>query len=114
MQVRKSRDTRHSLVETRVVLHRARTQRIHSDVDRVVPGGHANEVTYNVDLTHFRHSFQIVVTPKRSWNEAVDGRLFNIQRRQTVADSTGLRTLEDELFVRTDMCCYFGYSARHS
>jgi hypothetical protein len=68
MEIRESADPRDAFVESRVVLHRAGTQGIHADVDRVVPGRHANEVTNNIHFAHFGHAFEIVITTKLSGN----------------------------------------------
>ena len=46
-------EARHEFVDARVVLHRAGTQRIHAEVDRVVPGRKPREVAQDFDLAHF-------------------------------------------------------------
>ena len=43
-------DARDKFVHARVVLHGARAQRIHAEIDRVVPSGEAREVADNLDL----------------------------------------------------------------
>ena len=45
-------DARHHLVDPRVVLHGAGTQRIHAVIDGVVPGGEAREVADGLHLAH--------------------------------------------------------------
>src|SRR6188474_1641927 len=99
MQVCKSGDSRNFLVEPRVVLHRARAQRVHAQIDRVVPGGHANEVTYHVDFTYFGHAFEIVVTTKLIRDVQLN--FIDVESRQAIPDTTCLRSFEDELLVRT-------------
>ena len=42
-----------------VVLHRARAQRIHSQVDGVIPGGQAREVADDFNLAHLGHIAEI-------------------------------------------------------
>src|ERR1043165_42985 len=114
MKICKPRNARNALVETRVVLHRARAERIHADIDRVVPRRHANEVAHNIHFAYFRQSFEIVITLKLSWNKRVERQLFNVERRQSIADTPGLRTFKDELFVGTDVSGNFGDAVRHS
>src|SRR5262245_10294054 len=109
VQVGEAGDSRHTFVETRVVFHGARSEGVHAEIDRVVPGGHANEVTYHVDFAHFRHAFEIIITTKLVRDAQLD--FLNIERRQAIPDATGLRSLEDELLVRTDMSGDF--SNRH-
>src|SRR5215213_2236817 len=88
-------------VESRIVFHRAGAQRVHAEIDRIVPGGDANEVTYHVDFAHFGHAFEIVITKKFVWDVQLG--FIDIESRQAVSDATLLRSLEDELLVRTDM-----------
>ena len=47
-------DARDELVHARVVLHGARAQRIHAEIDGVVPGGEAREVADDFDLAQLR------------------------------------------------------------
>src|SRR5688500_19497143 len=69
MQVREACNACDAFVETRVVLHRARTEWIHADVDRVIPRRHANEVAHNVHFADFRHAPEIVVALKLLRNQ---------------------------------------------
>ena len=108
MQVRKIRNARDLLVQTRVVFHRARAQRIHALIDGIVTGGNARKVPHHVDLSYFGHSFQIVFALKLRRNNFVEGGLIHIERRQTVARAAPLRALEDQLLVGTDVRCDFG------
>jgi len=53
-------------VHARVVLHRAGTQRIHAQVNRVVPRRKAREVANDFDLAHLGKSFYARVTVIRA------------------------------------------------
>ena len=88
MKVCEARDARDTFVETRIVFHRARAQRVHAEVDRIVPGRHANEVTNHVDFADFGHAFEIVVTTKFCGN--VERDFVHIERGQTVSDAPRL------------------------
>ena len=50
MRLGQAFDARHKLIDARVVLHGAGAQRIHAEVDRVVPGGEPREVADDLDL----------------------------------------------------------------
>jgi hypothetical protein len=111
MQICKAGDAGHAFIKTRVVFHRAGTQRVHAEIDRIVPGGHAHEVTDDVHFADFGHAFEIVVTTKLSRN--VERGFFHVEGRQTIANATGLRAFEDELFVWTDVAGDFSDSCCH-
>src|SRR6185503_20464955 len=108
MKVSKACDARHLLVQTRVVLHGARPERIHALIDRVVPGRHPGEVANYVNFTNLRDALEIVVTAKLSWHQFIQGSFVNIERRQTITDPTRLGALEDQRLVVTDMRSDFG------
>src|SRR5687767_11510493 len=99
MEIRKSTDPSDLLVETRVVLHRARPERIHAHVDRIIPGRYAREVPDHIDLADFRNTVEIIIAPQCSGNDLVKVRFFDIELGQSVADAAGLRALEDQSFV---------------
>ncbi len=88
MQIGKAGDARDPFVETRVVFHRARAQRVHAEVDRIVPGGHANEVTDHVNLADLGHTFEIVVTTEFRGELECD--FIDIEGRQTISNAPGL------------------------
>src|SRR5215207_10218164 len=111
MKIGETRDPCDSLVQPRVVLHRAGAERIHAEIDRVVPGRHTNEVTYHVDLAHFGHAFEIVVTTKLGGNVQRD--FVDVERRQAIADAPRLRALEDELLVLADVTSNFCNRCSH-
>ena len=104
-------DTRDAFVEARVVLHRARAQRVHAEIDRIVPGGHANEVPNDVHFADFGHAFEIVVATKLGWN--VQWQFIDVQRRQSITDSSGLGAFEDELLIWADVAGDFCYCSCH-
>ena len=52
-------EPRHGFIHARVVLHRARAQRIHAQIDRVVPRRKPREVADDLDLAQLRHDAQI-------------------------------------------------------
>src|SRR5258708_39057520 len=63
-----SLDARDEFIYARVVLHGAGAQRIHAQVDGVVPSRETREVAENFDLAHFRKSFNArapVIGPQR-------------------------------------------------
>ena len=47
------------LVDAAVVLHGAGAERIHAEVDGVVPGGHAGEVADELDLGELGHDAEV-------------------------------------------------------
>ncbi len=52
----------HEFVDAWVVLHRAGAQRVHAQVDRVVPGGKPGEVAQDFDLAYFREACNAVAS----------------------------------------------------
>ena len=56
MRPRQPSDARHQFVDARVVLHGAGAQRIHAEIDGVVPGGEAREVADGFHFADFRES----------------------------------------------------------
>ncbi len=63
VQVREPAHPRGRLVHLRVVLHRARPERVHARVHAVVPGGQPREVAHQA---HFRHLRETRPGPSRS------------------------------------------------
>ncbi len=55
MRLRQSLQPRHGLINPRVVLHRARPQRIHPQVNRIIPRRKPRKVPNNLNLTQLRH-----------------------------------------------------------
>src|SRR6185503_9558088 len=100
MKICKSWNPRHTFIEARIVLHRAGAQRVHANVDRVVPGRHANEVTDDINFADFGHAFKIVVTTKLGGDSEIG--FLDVERGKPVSNATRLRPLEDELLVRSE------------
>src|SRR5262249_3848597 len=50
-------EPRYKFVDARVVLHGARAERIHAEVDRMVPRGETREVAEYFDFAHFWKAF---------------------------------------------------------
>src|SRR5688500_438437 len=90
MKIREAGNARHLFVETRIVLHRARTQRIHTLIDRIVPRGHSNEVPDYVDLADLWHTFKIVVSQELIWYQLLDRLFFDVERWQPITNAAGL------------------------
>ena len=80
MSVGQALEAHHQFVHARVVLHGARTQGIHSQIDGVVPGGDPGEVADDFDLAHFGHVAQIFSFGRSQERGGVH--LGNIERRQ--------------------------------
>ena len=53
-------EARDGLVDAGVVLHGAGAERIHAEVDGVVPGGEAREVADDLDLGELGHDAEVV------------------------------------------------------
>src|SRR5690606_6575646 len=85
-----ARQTRHLLVEPRVVLHRARAQRIHAHVDRVVAPRQAHEVAHHLRLAQARKA------DRAGALEAAEARIDRGRVRQIHARPVGLALLEQQ------------------
>ena len=97
---------RDKFVDPRVVLHGAGTQRIHAEIDGVIPGGKASEVADDFDLADFRKTFDGCAGKFRAENgDRIDRR--NIERRQFHAAFAGKGMLEDQPFVLAGMRAHF-------
>src|SRR5713101_408026 len=59
MSIGQTFETDHQFIHSRVVLHGARTQRIHAEIDSVVPGGKPGEVADDFDFADFGHVAQV-------------------------------------------------------
>ena len=97
-------DARHKLVDARVVLHRARAQRIHAQVDGVVPRREPREVADDLDLAQLRQQPRRLAMRIAQQRRGVDCR--HIERRQLVSALARRGLLKDQPFVlrlvRTD------------
>ncbi len=95
MTVRNSLHPRYGLVHAGVVLHGARAQRIHAQVDGIVPGGKSGEVSDNLDLAHFRHAAEIFSFCRAQNLGGIHFR--HVQRRQLPGGLACGRFLEDQV-----------------
>jgi hypothetical protein len=59
MGLRDALEAGDELVHPRVVFHGAAAQRIHAEIDGIVPGGETGEVANDLDLAQFGHQSQI-------------------------------------------------------
>ena len=82
MGVGQAFNTRDKLIHAGVVLHGAGAQRIHTQVDGVVPGGEPREVADDLDLAQFWEQAGRVAMRFAEQSFRVDR--GNIQRRQLV------------------------------
>jgi hypothetical protein len=85
------------LVDARVVLHGAGAERVHAEVDGVVPGGEAREVADDFDLAQLRELRTL--DPLRFAQECADVDFRHVERRQLVGAFAGRGFLEDQAFV---------------
>ena len=114
VKVGEPRQRREPLVPLRVVLHRARPQRVEVGVDRHVPRGEVREVADEVDLADFRQWRRRVREVFRR-NQLAEWCGGHVRRRQPVASPPGLREFEDEfggLGVVHSRCDLAKFSAR--
>jgi hypothetical protein len=70
-------------VHTRVVLHGAAAQRVHAEIDGIVPGGEAGEVANDFDLAQFGHKAQI--GPRGFTQQGIGVHFGHIERRHLVS-----------------------------
>src|SRR5580693_3722205 len=91
-------ESRDEFVYTWVVLHRAGTQRIHAEVDRVIPRRKPREVANHFDFTDFGEIFHAAaaMTCAKSLR-GIDRRY--VERRQFERALAGRGFLEDQPFV---------------
>ena len=93
---------RDEFVHARVVLHRAGPQRVHAQIDRVIPGGQAREVAHHFDFADFREARHALTRVGRAQCGArVD--LRNVQGRELHSALAGRGLLEDQSLVLADV-----------
>ncbi len=90
-------DAGHKLVHARVVLHGARAQRIHAEIDGVVPCGEAREVANDFDLAQLGELAGRLADALCQEATRIDGR--HIERRQFVCALARRRFLKEQRFV---------------
>jgi hypothetical protein len=86
------------LVYARIVLHGAGTERIHPQIDGVIPGGKTREVAQNFDLTNFRKPGNALVAMMTAQDPRVVGG-WDVQRGQFEGAFSGRGDLKDKAFV---------------
>ena len=102
MSVGQAFEARDHFVHARVVLHGARAQRIHAEIDGVVPGGKPGEVADDFDLADFGHVAQV-------FSFAMSPRSLAVSTSGTSSGGSfhaafpGRRLLEDQAFVLVDV-----------
>src|SRR6266403_6329515 len=103
----------HEFIYARVVLHRAGAQRIHTQVNGVVPRRKAREVAENFDLTHFGEPFDAPVAMIRAESLGGIGGGY-VEWRQFERALSGRRLLENQPFTLVgvargflDFCVHF-------
>ena len=94
--------SRDKFVDPRVVLHGAGPQRIHAQVDGVVPGGKPREVADHFDLADFRKALDRVAHVVGAEQLRRIHRR-DVERRQLNAALAGSRFLEDQALVLADV-----------
>jgi hypothetical protein len=97
----------HKFVYARIVFHGAGTERVHSQVDGVIPGGEAREVAQDFDLAYFGkigNAFASMMTAQHFCG--VGG--WDVQRGQFKGTFSGGGGLEDEALVLINVLgCFF-------
>ena len=94
MSVGQAIQTRNHFIHPRVVLHGAGAQRIHAQINGVIPGGQAGEVADDFDLAHFGHVAQVFSFRCTQQLRGIDFR--NIERRQLPRSFSRRGLLEDQ------------------
>ena len=93
---------RHHFVDARIVLHGAAAQRIHAEIDGVVPSREPREVADDFNLAHFRQQRPDLRVPLRpAASCGVD--CGNVERRQPIGLLARRGLLEDQAFILTDV-----------
>ena len=90
-------DARHKLVHARVVFHRARPERVHAEVDRVVPGREAREVANDLDLAQLGEQPRRTAMRRAKEPCGVDCR--HVEWRQFVGPLAGRGLLKEQRLV---------------
>ena len=90
-------DAGDELVDARVVLHGAGAERIHAEIDGVVPGGEAREVADDFDFGELGELRRVFADCGAEESRGVDG--GNVERGQLVGALAGRGFLEEQGFV---------------
>ena len=111
MSVGQPVEPRHHFVHSRVVLHGARAQRIHAQINGVVPGGKTRKVADDFNLAHFRHVAEI---PSFGWTQELCRVYFrHVERRQLPGGLASPRFFEDQTLVLADVTGGFAGHVLH-
>ena len=90
-------DAGDGLVDARVVLHGAGAERIHAEIDGVVPGREAREVADDFDFAQLGQQAGGFAMRGAEQGRGIDS--GHVERRQLVGALAGRGFLEDERFV---------------
>src|SRR6266849_4649151 len=101
MTVGEAFDARDKLVYARVVLHGARTQRIHAEIDGVIPRREPGEVADDFDLADLGHVAEILALLLAQQLRRIH--FGDIERRQLPRGFARRRLLENQSFVLADV-----------
>src|SRR5579863_2343045 len=101
MPVRYSLDSRNRLVYTRVVLHRARAQRVHAKIDRIIPRRQARKVADDFDLADLGQVAEIFSFGRTKQLRRIYFR--HVEWREFPGSLPCRRFLEDQSFVLVDV-----------
>src|SRR6185312_178060 len=106
MRPRQTFGTRHGFVDARVVLHGARSERIHAEIDCVIPRGEAREVAEHFHFAHFGKIFDggADVGGAESFGGVDFG---DIERGKLITLLAWRAALEDQIFVLREMAADF-------
>src|SRR6516225_7373099 len=99
---RQALQSRHDLVDTWVVFHRARTQRIEAQVDGVVPGGETGEMADDFELGDLRETLHVIAVEFITQDFPGMNRRY-IEPRPLDARFARRAALEDQLLVARDV-----------
>src|SRR5438105_4723583 len=91
-------EPRHEFIYARVVLHGARTERIHAQINGVVPGRKPREMANHLDFADFRKTFD-AFPPMMRTKRLCRVRFWHVGRRQFERALARGRFLEDQAFV---------------
>ncbi len=97
MRLGQSFDAGNELVDARVVLHGARPERVHAEIDGVIPGGEPREVTDDFDLAQFGQKSQRATVSLAKQRFRVNGR--HVKRGQLVGTLARRGLLEEQRLI---------------
>jgi hypothetical protein len=98
-------DWGYSFVHAAVVLHRAASERIHAQINGVVPGGEPREVADDFDLAQLRHDAKVLTDSGAE--ELCSVNLWNVEFGEAIGLLARRGLLEDQPFVLVDVGAYF-------